>query len=94
VAVPLVAGWVLQELIGSWSHLLPAVGPGDAAAHARQRDLLGRRARWRVGALNLGVLAGWVGFALGVPVLAAGGGILLVGASGTALVLLGRALRA
>ena len=41
VAVPLAIGWVLQVLLGSWSHLIPSIGPGDpdrarpAAAHPR-----------------------------------------------------------
>ena len=38
----LAIGWVGQVLVGSWSHLLPAIGPGDPLAHARQRSILGR----------------------------------------------------
>lgn len=55
VAAPLVAGWVGLSVVASASHLLPAVGPGDQAAHARQRALLGRAARSRLAALNAGV---------------------------------------
>ena len=55
VAAPLALGWVAQVLIGAWSHLLPAIGPGDGVAHARARDMLGRGARVRVVGLNLGV---------------------------------------
>ncbi|MGH2513957.1 MAG: hypothetical protein ACRDGQ_14900 [Candidatus Limnocylindrales bacterium] len=55
VAAPLAIGWIVQVLIGAWSHLLPAVGPGDRAAHSRQRVILGWAATPRLLALNLGV---------------------------------------
>ena len=55
VAAPLALGWLAQVLIGSWSHIVPAIGPGDMTAHARQRVLLGRVASARFVALNLGV---------------------------------------
>ena len=55
IAAPLAIGWVVQVLIGAWSHLLPSIGPGDMAAHAEQRARLGRVAIGRVIALNLGV---------------------------------------
>ena len=55
IAAPLALGWVVQVLIGAWSHLLPSIGPGDMAAHAHQRARLGRAAARRVGALNVGV---------------------------------------
>jgi nitrite reductase (NO-forming) len=93
-AVPLLGGWVLQELIGSWSHLIPAVGPGDAAAHALQRDVLGRWPLVRVLALNLGVASAWTGLATGIALLAVSGGVLVVGATLLALALLARSLRA
>jgi nitrite reductase (NO-forming) len=52
-SLPLVAGslgvgWALQALVGAWSHLLPSVGPGDAARHAAQRHELGRWALLRL----------------------------------------------
>ena len=56
LVAPLIIGWVVQVLIGAWSHLLPAIGPGDMAAHARQRTLLARAAVPRLVALNVGVL--------------------------------------
>lgn len=74
VAAPLAIGWVLQVLIASWSHLLPAIGPGDQRAHAAQRRTLGRLALVRVMALNVGVGLLWVGGALGVPIIATIGG--------------------
>ncbi len=55
VAVPLAIGWVLQVLLGSWSHLIPSIGPGDPVAHARQRRILGQASGVRLVALNLGV---------------------------------------
>jgi hypothetical protein len=92
-AVPLVGGFVLQELIGSWSHLLPAVGPGDATRHARQRSLLGRAPLPRVVAWNAGVVAAWAGLAAGWVPLTVAGGTLLLAALAVAVVLLGAALR-
>jgi nitrite reductase (NO-forming) len=56
IAAPLAVGWVVQVLIGAWSHLLPSIGPGDMAAHADQRAGLGRGAIGRVVVLNLGVV--------------------------------------
>ena len=64
LAAPLAVGWVVQVLIGAWSHLLPSIGPGDMAAHAIHRARLGRAASWRVGALNLGVALVTLGGAL------------------------------
>ena len=55
ITVPLAIGWILQVLIGAWSQLLPAIGPGDRATHGRQRANLGRAATGRLVALNLGV---------------------------------------
>ncbi|MEO5918141.1 MAG: hypothetical protein ABIQ17_01135 [Candidatus Limnocylindrales bacterium] len=56
VSGPLVIGGVAQILLGAMSHLLPAIGPGDLAAHAQQRRLLGRGATLRLVGLNLGAL--------------------------------------
>ena len=92
LVAPLVGGWVGLALLASATHLLPAVGPGDLAAHARQRETLGRLALPRLLALDLGValltlaqLAGWDW------ALAAGLVLLGVGAAATA-VLLGSAV--
>ena len=61
---PWVAGWALQVLVGSWTHLLPAVGPGDAVRHAAQRAWLARSGPLRLVAWNLGTallfVGGWV----------------------------------
>lgn len=64
VAGPLIVGWVGLAIVASATHLLPAIGPGDPATHARQRRRLGRWAVMRLALLNAGVLA----FALGLPV--------------------------
>lgn len=94
VAAPLVGGWVVQVLIGSATHLLPAIAPGGPREHAVRRGILGRWALPRFIALNAGVLllatgwwggveaAAWLGLAI------AGGGIL------ASVVLAARALRA
>ncbi len=88
---PLIIGWVMQALVGAWSHLLPSVGPGDAARHAAQRRELARGATvrlvaWNIGAglLTIGSFApGWMGFAGAATV----GATILV-----SIALLGRAL--
>ena len=64
---------------------MPAVGPGDQAAHARQRRLLGRWAAVRLAVANVGV----AGLALGWPihgdVFVVGGAVLLaIGLGSTA----------
>ena len=55
IAAPLAVGFVAQAVIGSWTHLMPAIGPGDASAHRRQRGRLGVAANSRLAALNFGV---------------------------------------
>jgi nitrite reductase (NO-forming) len=83
LAAPLAVGWVVQVLIGAWTQLLPAIGPGDMAAHARQRTRLGRAGSSRVVALNLGVAAfvlgdatGWTPL-VGIGLLVGGGGLVV-----------------
>jgi nitrite reductase (NO-forming) len=78
VAPPLVLGWLAQTLVGSWTHLVPAIGPGDQAAHAIQRRMLGRAATARWTTLNAGVAATVLGIALGAPPLAVAGVIFAV----------------
>ena len=56
LAAPLVFGWLVQVLIGSWTHLVPAIGPGDRATHAAQRAILGRWATARLLLLNTGIV--------------------------------------
>jgi len=88
LAVPLVAGWIGQVLVGSWTHLVPAIGPGDQAQHAVQRRWLGRAATSRWLLWNAGVALGTVGLAAGADVLGVAGGVALGVALLTALGLL------
>jgi hypothetical protein len=55
VVAPLVLGFVLQVLMGAWTHLVPAVGPGLPEVHALRRGMLGRAATHRLVAWNAGV---------------------------------------
>jgi hypothetical protein len=80
VAAPLVIGWVALAVLASATHLLPAIGPGDQAAHARQRAILGRFGEARL-------LAADVGVALLIAAAASGSGT--AGAAGLAIVVLG-----
>ncbi len=91
VAGPLVLGWVVQALVGAWSHLLPAIAPGAATNHARRRAVLGSAATVRVVGLNAGIAALSLGLALDQPLLAAGGGALVLAVLGANLVLAARA---
>jgi nitrite reductase (NO-forming) len=93
VAAPLAVGWIVQVLIASWTHLLPSIGPGGPAEHARQRAVLGMGAVPRLLALNTGVAL----LAIGAPTghgMVAGLGLGLV-ASGVvwSVALVGMALR-
>jgi hypothetical protein len=90
--VPFGVGWVLQALVGSWSHLMPAVGPGSPARHGRQRRILGFAGSIRVLAFNAGVAVAVLGIGLGVPALTSIGGVAIVALLALALVLLAFAL--
>jgi nitrite reductase (NO-forming) len=95
VLAPLVLGFVVQVLLGSLAHLLPAVGPGAPAAHAAQRALLGRGAGKRLWAWNVGVAA--LALAPLVPavpgVVTALAAAIAAASGGATLVLLGLAFR-
>ena len=80
LAVPMVAGWMLQELVGSWTHLVPSVTPGTPDDHAAQRRILSVASRSRLVAWNLGVGLAWAGVASGSTPLALAG-FLALGAS-------------
>jgi len=85
---PLVAGWVGLAILGSATHLLPAVGPGDPAAHRRQRALLGRFATPRLAVANAGVAGLSIGWPLHIDGLVlAGAGLLLAALAATAALL-------
>jgi nitrite reductase (NO-forming) len=80
IAGPLVVGWVGLAIIASATHLLPAIGPGDPATHARQRQRLGRWAVMRLAILNAGVLAFAVGLPLGsAPLVSLGAALVAIG---------------
>ena len=92
LAVPLVAGWMLQELVGSWTHLAPSVTPGTAASHAAQRRILAVASRSRLAAWNAGVALAWLGLWLDAAIPAAVGLALLAAAVLGSVVLIVRAL--
>ena len=80
VAGPLIVGWVGLAIVASATHLLPAIGPGDPATHARQRRRLGRWAMTRLVLLNAGVLAFTLGLPLGwAPFVSLGAALIAIG---------------
>jgi nitrite reductase (NO-forming) len=81
LAAPLVLGWVVQVLIGSWTHLLPAVGPGGPAGHAARRATLARLAVPRLVAWNAGVAILALGAFADLPPAATWVGVILLGGS-------------
>lgn len=85
---PLVVGWVGLTLVASATHLIPAVGPGDQAAHARQRVILGRAATVRLIAANAGALGLLIGLPLHQGFVSSVGLVLsAIGLGGTALLI-------
>jgi hypothetical protein len=92
LALPMVAGWMLQELVGSWTHLVPSVTPADPAGHARQRRILAVASRTRLIAWNGGLAGAWIGVGIGAPWLAVAGGAVLDGAVLLSLGTMARAL--
>lgn len=97
VAGPLAIGWVVQVLLASWTHLLPSIGPGGPVEHAAQRVVLGRAARPRLVALNLGAALVSLGWPLGFgPLVAAGAALaalVVVASAGLAWSALGAQVR-
>ncbi len=63
VIAPFAGGWAGLAILASATHLVPAVGPGNLVAHARQRRMLGRLSGVRLIAANAGIAA----LAIGVP---------------------------
>lgn len=94
VVAPLVAGWVGLAVLASATHLLPAVGPGDAVAHAAQRAVLGRFADLRLIASNLAIVALAVGLPLRSEGLAIAGTLVLIGSVAATAALLATAVAA
>ena len=93
VAGPLVGGWMGLAVVASATHLLPAIGPGDPTAHARQRQLLGRAAGPRLALANAGVAGLAVGLPFGLGPPSVGGAVALAAAVGSTAVLLAAAVR-
>jgi nitrite reductase (NO-forming) len=92
VAAPLVVGFVVQVLVGSWTHLVPAVGTGDQRVHLRQRSILAEGSIPRFIALNVGVVAMALGLPFGVSVFVVVGALVAAAALIAALTLLARAV--
>jgi nitrite reductase (NO-forming) len=80
IAAPLALGWIAQVMLGSWTHLIPAIGPGDPIGHAAWRRRLGTMATTRLAAWNAGVAALAIGLPTGAEAVARVGAV-LVGAS-------------
>ncbi len=93
VGAPLVAGWIAQVLLASWTHLLPSIGPGGPVAHARQRVVLGRLATVRLLAFNGGVVLLWWGPASASPAMVVVGGVLTGAAIVVTVALIAEAVR-
>jgi hypothetical protein len=92
LAVPVVAGWIGQVLVGSWTHLVPAIGPGDQPRHAVQRQWLGRAATSRWLLWNGGVALATAGLLVQADLLVAAGGIAIGISLASALALLAAAM--
>lgn len=93
VGAPLVLGFIVQVLLGSMSHLLPAIGPGTPDAHAAQRRVLGRWSSARLAAWNGGAAALTIGLAAGQGSVAQAGLALALASGAATLALLILALR-
>jgi nitrite reductase (NO-forming) len=93
VGAPLAIGWAVQVLIGSWTHLLPSIGPGGPREHGVQREVLGRAATPRLVALNLGTVLLAIGWPAGLGVLAGAGALLATGTVVASVGLAASALR-
>lgn len=88
VGAPFVLGWTAQVLMGSWTHIVPAIGPGDQPAHAAQRRRLGWGGTGRVVAWNLGVAALTLGVLADAPPLIGSGAVAIAICLVVAMVLL------
>ena len=92
IAGPFIAGWIGLAVVASATHLVPAIGPGDPSAHARQRQILGRVANLRLTVWNIGTASLSLGLLAHMPT-AAGVGITLIAVGlGATAVLLGSAV--
>lgn len=90
---PLMVGWVAMAILASATHLMPAVGPGDPVAHARQRVVLGRWGATRLVLANLGIAGLSVSVPLGYSQLEIVSFLLVAGVFGITALLAARAIR-
>jgi hypothetical protein len=86
---PIVFGWIGLAIVAAASHLVPAVGPGDPPAHARQRAILGRAASLRLGLIDLGVGVTSLGLVFAAAPIVVIGALALVAGFGATAILLG-----
>ena len=93
VGAPLAVGWITQVLIASWTHLLPAIGPGGPSGHAVRRGILGRAATPRLVALNAGTALLAIGWPTGAGMAAVAGAVLVAGSVFASVALAIQALR-
>ena len=63
--------------MGAWTHLVPAIGPGDPAVHGSQRRTLGRWGHLRFVSWNGAVAFLTVGAVAGLDAVTAAGAIWL-----------------
>ena len=91
VGAPLAAGWVVQSIVGAWTHLLPAISGGSLDRHGAQRRILGTAATPRLIVLNGGVLLLSVGVAWPAPAPAVAGALLVAAGLLAAIVAFARA---
>lgn len=92
LALPVIAGWALQVLIGTASHLIPAMVTTQSQVRARQRVTLSRMATTRLVTWNAGVALAWVGLGTGASAAVVVGVGLLALAAATSITRLARAL--
>jgi nitrite reductase (NO-forming) len=92
IVAPVVLGWILQVMVGSWSHLFPAIAPGTPVGHAAARRLLATWATPRLVAWNAGVALVTVGLWMGLEGVVVGGASLVLAAIAVALALVAAVL--
>ncbi|MHB8459653.1 MAG: hypothetical protein ACYDAK_05550 [Candidatus Limnocylindrales bacterium] len=91
---PIVVGWVVQVILGSATHLVPAIGPGDPATHGRQRAILGLLSRTRLASLQVGTLLLTIGGLGNVPGSTIAGVAIVAAVGATTIVLVALAVLA
>ena len=85
---PMAVGWAAQALVGSWTHLVPSIGPGSPTVHARQRRMLGTLALPRIVLLQAGIGLLTIGIPTGLGPATGLGLLLTAGSLGISVALL------